>query len=65
MLATEKLFVAAIMFFRSNTGKFESLLVPSWSLLLVESSKFGKLQAPDSYESALCLFPVIKQLTNN
>ena len=57
--------MAAIMFFRSNTGKFESLPVPSWSLLLVESSKFGKLQALDSYEFVLCLFPVIKQLTNN
>ena len=57
--------MAAIMFFRSNTGKFEFLPVPSWSLPLVESSKFGKLQALDSYEFVLCLFPVIKQLTNN
>ena len=65
MLATEKLFVAAIMFFRANTDEFESLPVSSRSLLLVDSSKFGKLQAPDSYEFVLCLFPIIKQLTNN
>ena len=63
MLATEKLSVAAIMFFRSNTGKIGSLLIPSRYLLIEESSKFGKLQAP--YESVLFHFPVIKQLTNN
>ena len=52
------------MILRSNNGKFEFLLVPSRSLLLGESSKYGKVESELS-EYKLFLFPVIKKVNDN